>query len=135
VPPPSIPADRQNDPVGFLAQLESLTVTPDASARVVIDSANGIIVIGEGVRIGKVAVSYRGTRVTVGAGAATSAYSMTASGAAGAAQPEPFVIPDTTTVDDFVSTLKTAGLKADVIIGILQAVERAGALYGTLEIM
>ncbi len=137
----TIPSDRQADPVGFIAQLEALTVTPDVSARVVIDASNGIIVVGEKVRIGKVAVSYRGTRVTVGSstssGTTGTTYSSTSasSGTATAGQGEPFVIPDTATVDDFVSTLKAAGLKADVIIGILQAIERAGALFGTLEIM
>ncbi len=44
-------------------------------------------------------------------------------------------MPDTTSVDDFVSALKAVGLKTEVIIGILQAVERAGALYGTLVVM
>jgi len=38
-------------------------------------------------------------------------------------------------VDDFVSALKAVGLKADVIIGVLQAVERAGALFGSLIVM
>lgn len=119
-----IPQDRRSDPVGFLAQLEALTVTPDSVGRVVIDSQSGVIVMGEKVRIGKVAVSYRTTRVTVGAapsGAATS--------------PDTFVIGDTTTVDDFVSALKGVGLKADVIIGVLEAVEKAGALFGTLVVM
>ena len=46
-----------------------------------------------------------------------------------------FVIGDTTTVDDFVSALKSVGLKADVIIGVLQAIEKAGALFGNLVIM
>ena len=46
-----------------------------------------------------------------------------------------FVIGETTTVDDFVSALKAVGLKADVIIGVLQAIEKAGALFGSLVIM
>jgi flagellar P-ring protein FlgI len=119
-----IPPDRQSDPVGFLAQLEALTVTPDMVGRVVIDSQSGLIVIGEKVRIGKVAVSYRTTRVTVGAAPR-----------GGAATPDVFVIGDTTTVDDFVTALKSVGVKADAIIGILQAIEKAGALFGTLVVM
>lgn len=119
-----IPQDRRSDPVGFLAQLEALTVTPDTVGRVVIDSTSGVIVMGEKVRIGKVAVSYRTTRVTVGAAAGGPS-----------ANPDLFVIGDTTTVDDFVSALKGVGLKADVIIGVLQAVEKAGALFGTLVVM
>lgn len=126
-----IPKDQAADPVGFIAKLEALTVTPDTTARVVINSSSGIIVMGEQVRIGRVAVSYRNARVTVGTFAGTGAYGVSASDRA-----DPlFVVPDTTSVDDFVSALKAVGLKTEVIIGILQAVERAGALYGTLVVM
>jgi flagellar P-ring protein precursor FlgI len=97
---------------------------PDSEGRVVINAAGGVIVMGEKVRIGKVAVSYRTARVTVGAAS---------QGAPGT--PDLFVIGDTTTVDDFVSALKAVGLKADVIIGVLQAVEKAGALFGSLIVM
>ncbi len=120
----TVPDDRRGDVVGFLAQLEALTVTPDAPGKVVIDANNGVIVMGDKVRIGKVAVSYRTARVTVGAQAA-----------AGTQNPDIFVVNDTTTVDDFVNALKAVGLKVDTIIGILQAVERAGALFGTLLVM
>ena len=121
-----LPQANRADPVGFLAQLEALTVTPDSEGRVVINAANGVIVMGEKVRIGKVAVSYRTARVSVG-GAGGSA--------GGSTQQDVFVIGETTTVDDFVSALKAVGLKADVIIGVLQAVEKAGALFGSLVIM
>jgi len=122
-----LPEANRADPVGFLAQLEALTVTPDTDGRVVIDAANGVIVMGDKVRIGKVAVSYRTARVSVGgtAGAASG----------GSAAQDVFVIGETTTVDDFVSALKAVGLKADTIIGVLQAVEKAGALFGNLVVM
>jgi flagellar P-ring protein FlgI len=119
-----LPESGRGNPVGFLAQLEALTVTPDSQGRVVISGANGVIVMGEKVLIGKVAVSYRTARVSVGAGSAS----------AGSA-PDVFVIGETTTVDDFVAALKAVGLKADVIIGVLQAVEKAGALFGSLVVM
>jgi flagellar P-ring protein precursor FlgI len=118
-----LPEANRANPVGFLAQLEALTVTPDSEGRVVINAASGVIVMGEKVRIGKVAVSYRTARVSVGASSS------------GTQAPDVFVIGDTTTVDDFVSALKAVGLKADAIIGVLQAVEKAGALFGNLVIM
>jgi flagellar P-ring protein precursor FlgI len=124
-----IPRDQLQEPVAFVARIEALTVTPDTTARVVINSSSGIIVMGEQVRIGKVAVSYRSARVTVGTYAVPS-------GGSGADRGDPvFVVPDTTSVDDFVTALKAVGLKTEVIIGILQAVEKAGALYGTLVVM
>ena len=127
-----IPDALRANPVGFLAQLEALTVSPDTTGRVVINAANGVIVVGEKVRIGKVAVSYRTARVSVGAAAGMSpAAAASNSGRA----PDVFVIGETTTVDDFVAALKAVGLKADVIIGVLQAVEKAGALFGSLVVM
>ncbi len=83
--------------------------------------------MGEQVRIGKVAVSYRTARVTVGTPDRLRN--------AGAGRRDLFVVPETTSVDDFVSALKAVGLKTDVIIGMLQAVEKAGALFGTLVVM
>jgi flagellar P-ring protein precursor FlgI len=119
-----LPQTGQANPVAFLAQLEALTVTPDGGGRVVVNAANGVIVMGEKVRIGKVGVSYRSARVSVGAAPANTG-----------AAPDIFVIGDTTTVDDFVAAMKAVGLKADVIIGVLQAVEKAGALFGSLVVM
>jgi flagellar P-ring protein precursor FlgI len=119
-----MPEDRRSNAVGFLAQLEALTVIPDAAGRVVISAANGVIVMGEKVRIGKVAVSYKSAKVSVGISPRDAID-----------KPDLFVIGDTTTVDEFVSTLKTVGLKTDVIIGVLQAIEKAGALYGSLLVM
>ncbi len=123
-----LPEASRANPVGFLAQLEALTVTPDSEGRVVINAANGVIVIGDKVRIGKVAVSYRMARVSVG-------YAPSGGTSSSTASPDVFVIGDTTTVDDFVAALKAVGLKADVIIGVLQAIEKAGALFGDLVIM
>jgi len=119
-----IPQDRRQNPVGFLASLESLTVTPDTAGKVVVDAATGVIVMGERVRIGKVAVSYRNARVSVGAAQRNAVD-----------KPDLFVIGETTTVDDFVSALKAVGMKTDALIGVLRAVEKSGALFGTLVVM
>src|SRR5271157_2334651 len=80
-----LPEASRANPVSFLAQLEALTVTPDSEGRVVINAANGVIVMGEKVRIGKVAVSYRTARVSVGAGGSST-------GQSGASTPDVFVI-------------------------------------------
>jgi flagellar P-ring protein precursor FlgI len=119
-----IPEDRRANPVGFIAQLEALTLTPDVAGKVVIDSSTGVIVIGEKVRIGKVAVSYRNAKVTVGAVQRNAVDA-----------PDLFVIGETTTVDDFVSALKAVGMKTDALIGVMRAVEKSGALFGTLVVI
>jgi flagellar P-ring protein precursor FlgI len=122
----TIPESWEENPVGFIAAMERLTLVPDVSGKVVINPDTGIIIIGEHIKIGKVAVSYRDVNVTV---STSSWYDDEEE------QPETFVIEDTATVNDLVEVLRAAGLKADIIIGIIQAIERAGALFGTLVIM
>jgi flagellar P-ring protein precursor FlgI len=53
----NIPDQAKPDMVGFIESVEQLRVEPDQIARVIIDEANGIIVMGENVRISTVAVA------------------------------------------------------------------------------
>jgi len=76
------------------------------------------------VRISKVAVSYKNVDVTVGGFSNISRQNEKMS----------FVFPETTSVDDFVKTMKDIGIKTDSIIEILKAVNNAGALHGELII-
>ena len=53
----SLPPGFKGDVVSLLTDVEQLRVEPDEVARVVIDEANGVIVMGENVRISTVAVA------------------------------------------------------------------------------
>jgi flagellar P-ring protein FlgI len=53
----NIPANLKSDIVGLMTDIEQLQIEPDQVARVVIDEQNGIIVMGENVRISTVAVA------------------------------------------------------------------------------
>jgi len=53
----SMPAGFKGDLVAMLTDIEQLRIEPDQVARVVIDEANGVIVMGENVRISTVAVA------------------------------------------------------------------------------
>jgi len=121
----TVPPELQGDIVKLIASIESIEVKPDSSNTVVIDSKTGVIIMGENVRIGKVAVAYKSVQINVGF------YQQFGEENAN----QPFVIKDTVSVDDFVNTLKAIGLKSDAIISILKAIDKAGALYGELKIM
>jgi len=125
----TIPPDKSADPVGFIASLEQLTLTPDMSGKVVVNPRTGVVVVGQNVRIGKVAVSYKNTRITIGGSDITSPYYGLNQGK------NPFVIENTATVNDLVKVLQDAGVSGDTIIEILKAIDRAGALYGKLIVM
>jgi flagellar P-ring protein precursor FlgI len=122
-----VPEDRRADAASFVADLEAVRVKPEPSARVVVDAARGVVVIGENVRIGRVAVAYR--RLSVSVGPASVA------GASAAKGQDSFLLDQPATVSDLVGMLQSLELKADDIIGILQAIDQAGALYGTLVVM
>src|ERR1700761_5200637 len=53
----SLTDQARGDLVGFVTSIEQLRVEPDQVARVIVDEANGIIVMGENVRISTVAVA------------------------------------------------------------------------------
>jgi flagellar P-ring protein precursor FlgI len=122
-----VPEDRRGDPVGFIAQLEALQVTPDPSNKVVIDAATGIIIFGERVRIGKVAVSYQDVSVRVGGLPAWGAQ-------ASPEKPEQFTLQENTTVEELVTALRTVGLETETVIQLIKAIDKAGSLFGTLVI-
>lgn len=119
-----IPEERIADPISFIAELESVNVTPAASGKVVIDAATGIIIFGEQVRIGKVAVTYEGVNVS------TQSYFQDTS-----ADSRHVLVEETATVDQLVGILQEIGMEIEIIIGLLRAIDRAGSLYGELIVM
>lgn len=127
----------------FVAELENLLVVADAPARVVIDERTGTIVIGQDVRISKVAISHGTLTVRI-------------TETPQVVQPEPFsqgqtaVEPYTTIeasrpdarvavidgpdLETLVSGLNRLGVKPDGIIAILQGIKSAGALQADLVV-
>jgi flagellar P-ring protein FlgI len=61
----SVPPQYQGDLVSLVTDVEQLRVEPDQPARVVIDEQNGVIVMGENVRISTVAVAQGNLTVRV----------------------------------------------------------------------
>jgi flagellar P-ring protein FlgI len=61
----TIPIELKTNLVAFLTDIEQLRVEPDQVARVVIDEANGVIVMGENVRISTVAVAQASLTVKI----------------------------------------------------------------------
>ncbi|ORC32865.1 hypothetical protein B4O97_15540 [Marispirochaeta aestuarii] len=119
-----IPEEYAERTVEMIAQLENLSVPPGFTDRVVVNPRTGVVVMGKDVRIGKVAVSYQGLKISI---MDDDLYSDKES--------ESFLIEQRPTVEDFVDLLREIGVDTKGLIEILQAVDHAGALYGTLEVM
>ncbi len=134
------------DMATFIAAIENLPVGVDAPARVIIDEVNGVIVMGDDVRISTVAIAQGNLTISV----QESPY---------ASQPAPFsegetvVLPDSqVTIDeergreirivagsaslsDLVNGLNALGVSPRDMISILQAIRAAGALQADIEVM
>lgn len=140
----NVPQSYLGSPTAFIASVEGMTVRPDAVARVVVNERTGTIVMGGNVRIGNVAVAHGNLTVKVSESPQVS-------------QPEPFSggrtavtpnsdvqtdegkpqlveLPSTSTVEDLANAMNAVGASPRDLIAVLQAMDQAGALHGTLVI-
>ncbi|MBT3558146.1 MAG: flagellar basal body P-ring protein FlgI [Rhodospirillales bacterium] len=141
-----VPEGYSGGAVGLITDIEQLRIEPDHLAKVVIDEQSGIIVMGDNVRISKVAIAQGNLTIRI-------------TEAAQVSQPGPFSeVGDTTTVNrtdidvqeddtqltvvdggvtlqELVNGLNALGIGPRDMITILQAVKAAGALQADIEVM
>jgi flagellar P-ring protein precursor FlgI len=142
----TLPPKFNGNIVDLITDIEQLAVEPDLPAKVVIDEATGIIVMGQDVRVSTVAVAQGNLTVTV-------------SETPEASQPEPFsrgetvvlprtqvsvddgskkrlgIIQQTVSLRELVDGLNALGVGPRDMITILQAIKAAGALQAEIEVM
>jgi flagellar P-ring protein FlgI len=135
-----IAATRMRSPAHVLSRIENLTLSPERRARVVVDQRSGTIVIGEDVRISRVAIAQGALTVRV-------------QEAPVAVQPNPFAQGETielprtdvdvtldpgtglaevtgaTSLSELVSGLNALGVGPRDMIDILKSIHAAGALH------
>ena len=134
------------DPAALLTDVESLPIDPDLPAKVVIDENTGVIVMGDTVRISKVAVAQGNLTIRITETPQVS-------------QPNPFsntgvtvVVPRTNvevqedadrklavidpgvTLEELVAGLNSLGVSPRDMISILQTIKTAGALQAELMV-
>lgn len=129
----------------LLANLESVQVEVDIPARVVINERTGTIVAGGNVRVSEVMVTYGSIVIATQEDPFVSqpgpfSQGETVAGAAGAAQIDQegthsVVLAPNTDVNQLAAALNELGLTARDVIAIFQAIDRAGALLGELQIL
>ena len=143
----SLDNNKRSDIVGFMNSIEQLTVVPDDVAKVIIDEAAGVIVMGEDVRISTVAVAQGNLTIKISETPTVS-------------QPLPFsrggnteVIPQTdisieegsgnqmailksgVSLQSLVENLNALGVSPRDMMQILQSIKAAGALQADLEVI
>jgi len=159
-----VPEVFQGKVVNLIAEIGNLEVVPDSVAKVIVNEKTGTVVIGENVRIGKVAVAHGNLSIQIketkevsqpgpfspsGGGAATTQSddnTVVAPGGNTVVSPESDVtvaeeknrlllVPDGRTIGELVKGLNAIGVTPRDLITILQAIKAAGALQAELEIL
>lgn len=116
------PFAYENRGVELLATIESIEINPDMKARVVVNEKTGTIVIGDKVKISRVAISHGALSVKVGDGKKGS-------------EEKVAVLESGVSVGELVQALNKLGVSPKDLITILQSIKSAGALHGELEVL
>lgn len=142
-----IPTKFHGNMIDFMSKIEQLLVNPDQVARVIIDEQNGIIVMGDNVRISPVAISHGNLTIRIRETPQVS-------------QPNPFsttgetttverseitvendkdtklmVLPSSVSLQELVNALNALGVIPADMITILRAIKASGALQAEIEVM
>lgn len=125
-----VPFAYEGKAVELLASIEALEVTPDSRARVIVNEKTGTVVIGENVRISRVAIAHGDLSIKVGGKTGSDkSKSKDQSG-------DRVAVLDTgTSVGDLVKAMNAMGVSPKDLITVLQNIKAAGALQGELEIL
>jgi flagellar P-ring protein FlgI len=159
-----VPEEFENKVVNLIAQIGEIEVEPDSIAKVIVNEKTGTVVVGENVRIQKVAVAHGNLSIQIkeesnvsqpqafapsGGGIAPQQMGggkVVAPGGSTVVTPESQVsvaeennrlllIPKGRTIGELVNALNAIGVTPRDLITILQAIKAAGALQGDLEII
>ncbi|WP_028110199.1 flagellar basal body P-ring protein FlgI [Ferrimonas futtsuensis] len=141
----SAPRDRSQR-VAYLATLENLHVEPaEESAKVIVNSRTGTIVVGSEVRLLPAAITHGGLTVTISEAFSTSQPGMLAGGntvnnpvssiGVNESARRMFKFDPGVTLDELVRAVNQVGAAPSDLMAILEALSQAGALRGELIII
>ena len=143
----TVPATRRGDIVGLMTQIEQLRVVADQPARVVIDEASGVIVMGENVRISTVAIAQGNLTIRINETPQVSQPGPFSQGGQTAVVPRTdiqvdeqgdrrlAVLPSGVSLQELVESLNALGIGPRDMITILQSIKAAGALQAEIEVL
>jgi len=137
--------DLMLDPITVVSQLEQVDVEQDAGAKVVVNERSGTVIMGESVRIGKVALAHGNLSITIRSETQVSQPNPVGEGetavvtntdvTVGEEKRSLSLIGGEVTLADVVKALNALGATPRDLISIFTALKRAGALHAELVIM
>ena len=140
-----IPADQADDLIGFIARVETVSVTPDVQAKIVVNERTGTVAIGGNVRLAPGAISHGAIHIKI------DNTPVVVPAAPFSKNSQPLVVPlkdvkvqeenaqlapirATTTVDGLVRALNALGVTPRDLISILQSMHEAGMISAEIEV-
>lgn len=132
--------------VSFLATLENIDVIPaEESAKVIVNSRTGTIVVGQNVKLLPAAITHGGMTVTIAEATQVSQPNAFANGetvvtadstiGVNESDRRMFMFNPGTTLDELVRAVNLVGAAPSDVLAILEALKVAGALHGELIII
>jgi len=139
-----VPMQQQANLSGFVAGIQQIRVSPDVAARVVINEMTGTVVIGENVRLSRVAITHANLSVITGESPIVSQPAPFSTGGETTVVPRTqvevveetntlSVIEETPTVGDLARALNALGVTPRDLSAIFQALKESGSLHAELE--
>ncbi len=119
------PFSYENRGVELMATIEAIEINPDTKARVVINERTGTVIIGDRVRISKVAIAQGNLSVKV----------QSKNPKEQPTEEKVAIMDSGVSVGDLVQALNRLGVSPKDLITLLQSIKAAGALHGELEIL
>ena len=142
-----VPENYPGGVVGLLTDIEQLRVDPDQVARVVIDEQNGVIVIGENVRISTVAIAQGNLTIKVtetpqvsqpnafASAGTTQTVDRTNIDVDDGSKTKLALVPGGVSLQELVNGLNALGVGPRDMISILQTIKASGALQAEIEVL
>ncbi len=138
-----LPDGTETIPMDFIARVETIEVTPDTAARIVINERTGTIVATSKIRIAQCAVSHGNLTISIATTLEASqpnALSQTGetvvlpkqNTSVAESKSSLITLPDLPTVEKVASNLNSLGVTPRDMMSIFQAMKQAGALQAEL---
>jgi flagellar P-ring protein precursor FlgI len=123
-----VPFSYEGRGVDLLATIEAIEINPDSPAKVIINEKTGTVVIGDKVKISRVAISHGSIAIKVGDGNQKDQKDKKEGQVA-------VIGGSNVSVGELVQALNKLGISPKDLITILQSIKAAGALNGELQIL
>lgn len=140
-----VPPQYRGNMVPLMAALENLNIAPDSKARVVVDEKTGTIVLGNDVRLSRVAVAHGNLQIVIAESADVSQPGPFAENAETVVTPQTdigvqeqnnrLMLMEGATLQELVDGLNAIGAAPRDLISIIRTLKAAGALYADLEVI